>query len=118
MAGDGIVAGKVALVTGAASGIGRATALLFAAEGAKVVAVDVNRAGVDGTVAAIEAAGGEAIGVTGSVGVVADIDAAVQKAVDTYGRLDCAANCAGVRGETTPLHEYTDEMWQAVLAIN
>jgi NAD(P)-dependent dehydrogenase (short-subunit alcohol dehydrogenase family) len=118
MAGNGIVAGKVALVTGAASGIGRATAVLFGAEGARVVAFDINAAGVDETVRLIRDAGGDALGFTGSVGVVADVDAAVRAAVDTYGRLDCAANCAGVRGETTPLAEYTDEMWQQVLAIN
>ena len=118
MAGNGMVAGKVALVTGAASGIGRATALLFAVEGARVVAFDVNAAGVEETVRMITDAGGEGLGSTGSVGVVVDVDAAVRAAVDTYGRLDCAANCAGVRGETTPLAEYTDEMWQQVLAIN
>jgi len=118
MVGEGIVAGKVAVVTGAASGIGRATALLFAAEGARVVAMDLARAGLDETVRMITNLGGEAVGAPGSVGIVADVDAAVRLAVATYGRLDCAANCAGVRGETTPLAEYTDEMWQSVLAVN
>jgi NAD(P)-dependent dehydrogenase (short-subunit alcohol dehydrogenase family) len=118
MARDGLVEGKAALVTGAASGIGRATALLFAAEGARVTAVDLNSRGVEETVDMIAAAGGEGRPVVANVGVAGDVDRAVEAAVQAYGRLDCAANCAGVRGETTPLAEYTDEMWQQVLAIN
>ena len=110
--------GKVVLVTGAASGIGRATALLFAAEGARVVVADVDAAGIRETVERIVAAGGEAEPVIADVGSAEDVERAVAAAVAACGRLDCAANCAGVRGESTPLAEYEDEMWQRVLAVN
>jgi NAD(P)-dependent dehydrogenase (short-subunit alcohol dehydrogenase family) len=118
MAAIGMTAGKVALVTGAGSGIGRATAVLFAAEGARVVATDVRAQGIDETVALITAAGGTASGVVADVAQAIAMEAAVAAAVATYGRLDCAVNCAGVRGETTPLADYTDEMWARVLAVN
>ena len=118
MAAIGMTAGKTALVTGAGSGIGRATAILFAAEGARVVAADVRAQGIDETVAMITAAGGTALAVVADVVHAAQVDAAVAAAVDTYGRLDCAVNCAGIRGETTPLADYTDEMWAQVLAVN
>jgi len=118
MAGIGMTAGKVAFVTGAGSGIGRATAMLFAAEGARVMAADIRAAGVDETVALISAAGGVANKVLVDVSQAAQVEAAVAAVIDTYGRLDCAANCAGIRGETTPLAEYTDEMWAQVLAVN
>ena len=114
----GMTAGKVALVTGAGSGIGRATARLFAAEGARVVAVDVRRDSVDETVELISRAGGTARAAVANVVVASEIEAAVATAVAAYDRLDCAVNCAGVRGETTPLAEYTDEMWIHVLAVN
>jgi len=113
-----MTAGKVAFVTGAGSGIGRATASLFAAEGAFVVACDVRQAAIDETVALIAAAGGTARAVPADVTVASEVEAAVAATVSAYGRVDCAVNCAGVRGETTPLAEYTDEMWTRVLAVN
>jgi NAD(P)-dependent dehydrogenase (short-subunit alcohol dehydrogenase family) len=118
MAPIGMTAGKVALVTGAGSGIGRATALLFAAEGAQVIAADIRAKGVEETVALITAAGGTARAVVADVAHAVEVEAAVAAAVETFGRLDCAVNCAGVRGETTPLADYTDEMWAKVLSVN
>jgi NAD(P)-dependent dehydrogenase (short-subunit alcohol dehydrogenase family) len=110
--------GKVALITGAASGIGRSTAALFAHEGARIVATDRELAGVQETVRLITASGGVAKGIESNVSVASEIEAAVAAAVDAYGRLDCAANCAGVRGETKLVADYTDEMWADVLSVN
>ena len=95
----GQLMGKVGLVTGAASGIGRATALAFAREGAKVVVADSVIEGGEETVRMIQKAGGEAIFVKTDVTQEADIEAIVKKTVERYGRLDCAVNNAGITGE-------------------
>ncbi len=108
---------RVALVTGAGSGIGRASARLFAAEGAKLVAFDRTEA-VHETVQMIRDAGGVATGLTGDAGLEADISAAVARAVSDYGRLDiCYAN-AGVSGGYTPLFDMTAADWTDLLRIN
>ena len=108
---------RVALVTGAASGIGRASARLFAAEGAKVVAVDWAET-VEDTVRAIREAGGQAISLRGDAGAEADVQRAVETATRQFGRLDvCYAN-AGVTGGLAPLLEETAEQWQEVLRVN
>jgi len=114
----GRLEGRVALVTGASSGIGRATALAFAEEGAKVV---VSARSVDGgqaTVAGIRDSGGEAMFVRADVSIASDIAALVQTTVDTYGRLDCAHNNAGVSGAGFLPHEYPEELWDRNITIN
>lgn len=103
--------GKVAVVTGGGSGIGRALALGFAKEGVKVVVNDVNAEGGNETVALIKKDGGEATFIKGSVAVEADVIAMVKCAVDTYGRLDYGLNNAGLSGDRTLLHEISEESW-------
>jgi NAD(P)-dependent dehydrogenase (short-subunit alcohol dehydrogenase family) len=113
--------GRVALVTGAASGIGRASALAFAADGARVVVADVSDEQGRETVDLIESAGGEAMFVPADVASRGDVEALVRAAVETYGRLDCAHNNAGIEGASPPgtmFHEYPDELWDQVLSIN
>lgn len=110
--------GEVALVTGAAGGIGRATAVLFAAEGARVVVADVDGAGLAETVERIVGAGGEAVAVTTDVTDEAQVRAAVDTAVSRYGRLDCAHNNAGTSGTPTAFHDLALEDWDRVVALN
>jgi NAD(P)-dependent dehydrogenase (short-subunit alcohol dehydrogenase family) len=108
---------RTALVTGAGSGIGRASAKLFASEGARVVVVDRVEA-VEETAKAIREAGGQATALVGDAGLEADVAKAVETAVSTYGRLDvCFAN-AGVSGGYAPLFEMTAENWTELLRIN
>jgi len=95
----GRVQDKVALITGGGSGIGRATSLLFAKEGAKVVVADYNAEGGERTVRMIKDAGGEAVFRAADVSKPTDVEALVNKTVATYGRLDCAFNNAGIEGE-------------------
>lgn len=109
--------GRTAIVTGAGSGIGRATSLLFAAEGANVVVVDRTDA-VGATAEAVVAAGGRALAVTGDAGVEADVARAVALALETYGDLDVAFANAGVSGGLSSLFEQTPEMWMEILRIN
>ncbi len=113
-----LVQGKIALVTGGSSGIGRATAQIFAREGAKVVVADVVVEGGEETVQLIKAGGGEAIFVKTDVSQPTDVEAAVKKAVDTYGRLDCAFNNAGIEGVIQPTVDYAETHWDRVIAIN
>ncbi len=102
--------GKVALVTGAGAGIGRASAQLFAREGAQVVVVDVDADGGTETVALVAAAGGEATFVRADVSDRGDVAAMVRAAVGRYGGLDCAHNNAGVAGGGYPLAEFDDRL--------
>jgi NAD(P)-dependent dehydrogenase (short-subunit alcohol dehydrogenase family) len=109
---------KVALVTGGGSGIGRACALAFAREGAKVVVADVQVRGGEETVQMIKEAGGESIFVKTDVSKTADVEALVKRAVDTYGRLDCAINNAGIEGIIAQTADGTEENWNRVININ
>ena len=113
----GALDGKVALVTGAAAGIGRAAAEIFAREGAAVVVADIDTEGGHETVSRIESAGHEAAFVRADVSIKADVDAMVQFAVDTYGGLDCAHNNAGIAAPMAPLAEYSDGAWDRTIAV-
>jgi NAD(P)-dependent dehydrogenase (short-subunit alcohol dehydrogenase family) len=110
--------GKVAVVTGASSGIGRASALFYAREGAQVVVSDINETGGQETVGLIQAAGGEAFFVKTDVATPADCEALVKKTVKKFGRLDFACNNAGIGGEQNLTADYSVEGWQKVIAIN
>jgi NAD(P)-dependent dehydrogenase (short-subunit alcohol dehydrogenase family) len=119
----GILDRKVALVTGGASGIGRATALAMAREGARVAVADRTEENAAGTVALINAAGGQAIAIGGDVTMEADVAAMVAHTVAAYGRIDCAFNNAGVAGGSVGpgrqrLHELSQTSFDAMLAIN
>ena len=109
---------KIALVTGAGSGIGRATALVFAREGAKVVVADIVVEGGQETVQQIEAAGGEAIFVKADVSQAADVETLIAQTVETYGRLDCAFNNAGIEGGVKPTIDCTEEEFNRTIAVN
>ncbi len=110
--------GKRAIVTGAGSGIGRASATLFAREGAAVLAVDRQAEGVEQTVSAIREAGGVAIGLALDAGDEADVQAYVQRAIDEFGGFDVLYANAGISGGDVPLFEQTTELWQEILRIN
>ncbi len=109
---------KVALVTGASSGIGRAIALVWAREGAKVVVSDVNVQAGEETAAQVRAAGGDAIFVAADVGKPEDCEALVQRTVVHYGRLDVACNNAGIGGPQAPTADYPLDGWAQVININ
>lgn len=114
----GILDGKIALITGAGSGIGRATAKIFAREGAKLVLADIVEAGGLETLQMIEELVTEAIFVKTDVSKSQDVNTVVAKTVETYGRLDCAFNNAGIGGRSALTHEYSEEEWNRVLAVN
>jgi len=109
---------KVALVTGAGSGIGRATAELFAREGAKVVVADYNAESGQLTVRSIRDNGGQAVLVEADVSKAADTERMVRVAIDTYGRLDILHNNAGIFIRPTPAHELTEDLWDRVFDTN
>jgi NAD(P)-dependent dehydrogenase (short-subunit alcohol dehydrogenase family) len=109
--------GKVALITGAGSGIGRATAVLFAQEGAKIAVADYVAEDGEETVRLIEEAGGEAIFIEADVRKSADVQRMIQSAVDTFGRLDILHNNAGVN-TICLLAEVAEEEWDRVLDTN
>lgn len=109
---------KVALVTGAASGIGRAAALAFSREGAAVVVSDLHLTGAEATAAMIVESGGEALAAACDVARRADVENLVAQTVHTFGRLDFAFNNAGIGGALGMLHQKTEAEWDDVLAVN
>ncbi len=113
----GRLSGKRAIVTGAASGIGRASAMLFAAEGAQVLAVDRSEA-VEQTAQAIRERGGQAQAMTADAGAEADVKAMVERAVSAFGGLDVVFANAGIGGGDVALADQTPEQWQEVLRVN
>ena len=109
--------GKVAIVTGASRGIGRSIALSLAAEGARIVAVDMVPEGVEALAAEIKAMAGEAIAVQGNVTVTADAERMIDAAVAAFGRVDILVNNAGITRDALLLR-MKDEDWDAVLSVN
>ena len=109
---------KVALVTGGSNGIGRATALGFAGRGAKVVIVDRDATGGEATAGIVRQKGGEALFVQADVTDAKSVQAYVKKAVDTYGRIDCFHNNAGIEGKVANIADYDEAMFDQIMAVN
>jgi NAD(P)-dependent dehydrogenase (short-subunit alcohol dehydrogenase family) len=119
----GILDGKVALVTGGASGIGRATALAMAREGARVAVSDLSKEGLEETVARINAIGGQSIVIQGDVTEDGDVAAMVARTVSAFGRIDCAFNNAGISGRAIGpagqrIHELAPSAVARMLQVN
>lgn len=110
--------GKGAIVTGGASGIGRATVLALAQAGAKVAVLDRDDEGVRATVAAVQKAGGEAISVTIDLAKTAEIESHVTNILKQLGRIDILINCAGVTGRFQTLLDMDEQNWDFVQAVN
>ena len=109
---------EAALVTGAAGGIGRATAEAFAREGARVLVVDLDGDGAQETVDRIAGAGGEAVALAADVTDEGQVEAMVHRAVDAFGRLDCAHNNAGASGQMAAFTDMTLDEWDRLIALN
>ena len=119
----GMLDGKTALISGGARGIGRATALLFAKEGARVAVADLNAEGAAATVALINAAGGQAIAITVEITKPDQVNAMVARTVDAFGRLDCAFNNAGVAGHQVgsagqKTADWSEDAFDRMIAVN
>jgi NAD(P)-dependent dehydrogenase (short-subunit alcohol dehydrogenase family) len=110
--------GKVALITGAGNGIGRATAIGFSARGAHVVVVDRDQAAGEATAGILRQQGGEAIFVPADVTQSTDVRTYVQRTLETYGAIDCFCNNAGIEGSVAPTSQYDEDMFDRVMAVN
>jgi NAD(P)-dependent dehydrogenase (short-subunit alcohol dehydrogenase family) len=115
---SGILDGKVAIITGAGSGIGGATAKIFAREGAKLLIADIAAEAGMSTLKGLKDAGAAAIFMKVDVSQSSEVEAMVAKAVETYGRIDCAFNNAGIEGQGAVTHKCSEENWHRVLSIN
>lgn len=115
---SGILEGKIAIITGAGSGIGRATAKIFAREGARLLIADVAADAGAETLKALKDASADALFMRVDVSKSNEVEAMVAKAVETYGRIDCAFNNAGIEGEGALTHKCSEENWHRVLSIN
>lgn len=109
---------KVAVITGAASGMGKAIAGLYAAEGAKVVVSDLNLEGAENVAAEITASGGEAVAVKTNVAVESDIHEMIELALSRFGRLDILVNNAGIMDNMAPVGDVTEEKWDLMFDVN
>lgn len=112
------LSGKIAVVTGAASGMGKAIAELFAAEGAKVVVSDLRVEAAQTVVSGIEAGGGQALAVAANVAKEEDVQNLIDAAVKEFGTVDILVNNAGIMDNFVPAEDMTDELWERVFAIN
>lgn len=110
--------GRSVIVTGAGSGIGRAAALAFAKEGARVVAADLNAEGAREVVKEIEQAGGSAVAVVGDLSEQAVVDQVVETAVERFGGVDVLVNNAGIMDRMSALADVTDAEWERVIRVN
>ncbi|HKN01846.1 MAG TPA: SDR family oxidoreductase [Candidatus Binataceae bacterium] len=114
----GLLSGKVAIITGAASGIGRAAALVFAREGSRVIVADISEEGGAQTVRMIQEQGGTAEFAACDVARASDADALIAAAVKAFGRVDCAFNNAGIAGTQRKTADYSEEEWDRIMAVN
>lgn len=112
------LSGKVALITGAGAGIGQATALLFAKQGAKIAAIDYKQEDTNAIVEQIQQLGGESVGAVADVSDPDQIQQAVKKTLETFGRIDSVFANAGINGTWAPIDELTPEDWDQTIATN
>jgi NAD(P)-dependent dehydrogenase (short-subunit alcohol dehydrogenase family) len=110
--------GKVVLITGGASGMGRAACLAFAREGSRVIVVDIDEEGAQQTVEGIQAAGSEGYALPCDVSAADQVEATINAVVSYFGRLDCAFNNAGFEGVLAPTAECTEENWDRMISVN
>ena len=110
--------GKVALITGAGNGLGRAAALGFSSRGAKVVIVDRDQAAGEATAGILRQQGAEAHFVAADVTQSAEVQNYVKVALERYGAIDCFYNNAGIEGSVAPTHQYDEDMFDRVMAVN
>ncbi len=110
--------GKAAFITGSGSGIGRSIALRFAEEGARVAVVEVSVEGGEQTVSMIKEAGGEAIFVRGDISKASEVESAVNRVIDAWGKIDCAVNNAGIEAQPMPTADCPEEDWDMVIGVN
>ena len=112
------LAGKVVIITGAGSGLGRESAIELAKEGSRIAVADVNLAGAQETVATITAAGGDAFALEADVSKSASVQKMIAGVLDHYGTIDILVNNAGVVGELLPVHEVSEESWDFVQGVD